>query len=282
MVQKRNGQGITGICGRRSKAVLLAAMFLLAFCFGAVMSAWRAPATVYAAAPSVTVTKKTLYVGYENYQIKFKNLSTDAKVTYQSSNTKVAKVTSTGLIKPVAKGSATVTVKIVQKGKTYTKKIAVTVKNPSIAIPNKKASLVQSSDYLLVGKAYGLKNAKFSFSSSDVMVAKVDASTGMVHARSAGTAKITMKDNTSGKSVSFTLKVVAQDEGNAGQVYVSSSALGGGYSYTAPKDTSSLTKEEAARVAYLSDIQARITKGESITIDEMADYYLYKDTGVEE
>lgn len=268
------------MCRKRKKALFLAALFLMTGFFGAALSARMMPQEVYAAAPAVTVTKKTLYVGYSNYQIKFKNLSSEAVVTYKSSDTKVAKVTSAGVIKPVAKGTATITVTIKQSSKTYTKKIAVTVKEPYISIPNKEKTLVQSSDFLLVGKAYGLKNAVFTFTSSDIMVAKVDKDTGMVHARAAGTAKITMTDETSGKSVSFTLKVVEKTEENAGQIYVSTEGISSDYVYAAPKDISLLTEEEAAQAEYLADIQARITAGKSITIQEMTDYFLYKSTEV--
>lgn len=231
---------------------------------------------VQAAVPKVTVTKKTLYVGYKNYQIQFKNLAKTATVTYKSSNKKVATVSSKGVIKPVAKGSATVTVTMKQGGKTYTGKIAVTVKMPYISVTNKKTKLVSSSDYQLVGKAYGLDGAQFTFSTSDVHVAKIDKETGLLHARSAGKAKITMKDKTSGKSVSFNLTVVEKNDGNEGDVYVTTKAMSQKYVYSAPKDTKNLTEEEAAKVKRLADIQKRITAGTSITIQEMQEYYIQK------
>lgn len=262
--------------GRKSAVILLAFLLFLTGVFAAWMSAGMLPEEVSAAAPTTTVSKKTLYVGYSNYTIKFKNLSEKATVSYKSSNAKVAKVTSAGVIKPVKKGTATVTVTIRQNKKTYTRKIAVTVKNPYLSIPNKQKTLVQSSDYKLSGKAYGLKKPVFAFSSSDIRVAKVDRETGMVHARGAGIAEITMKDTVSGKSVSFTLTVIEQTEENAGQVYISTEEFGKDYVYTAPEDLSKLTEEEAAQAGYLADIQKRITEGNSITIQEMTDYFLNK------
>ena len=224
------------------------------------------------AKPKATVSKKTLYVGYNNYQIRIKNLSASAKVTYTTSDKTVAKVTSKGVIKPVAKGTATITVKIVQSKKTYTSKIAVTVKNPYVAVHHKKTSLVQSSDYQLTAKAYGLANAKLKYSSSNVLVAKVDAN-GMLHARGVGKAKITVRDTTSGLSTSYTVKVYEKTPDNFGMVYMDTSGMDKEYIYIAPELTEDMTDEEKAYIEYMTDIQNRITKGRSITMQEMTDYY---------
>ena len=123
------------------KVVCLIAALLL--CFTAL-----GERTVYAAEPVLTVSKKTIYVGTD-YQIRFKKLASAATVTYKSSNKKVATVNSKGLVTPVAKGTATLTVVIKQGGKSYTRKLALTVKNPYVRISNKKTTLVQSSDYQL-------------------------------------------------------------------------------------------------------------------------------------
>lgn len=232
--------------------------------------------SLQAATPKATVTKKTLYVGGENYQIKFKNLAKTAKVTYKSSNKKVATVNSKGLIKPVAKGSATITITMTQSGKTYTGKIAVTVKNPYISISNKKTKLVASSDYQLIGKAYGLTGEEFTFSSSDTRVAQVEKESGLLHAKVAGKAKITMKDKTSGKSVSFTVTVLENTEENERDVYVTTDKMSKKYVYTAPKNTEKLSEKEAAKVKRLTDIQKRITAGASITVAELEEYYIQK------
>lgn len=254
--------------GVRRLAVFLAVFFALV--------TMAESLSLQAAEPKVTVTKKTLYVGYTSYQIKFKNLAETAKVTYQSSDKKVATVSTKGVVKPVAKGTATITVTIVQSSKTYTRTIAVTVKEPYISISNKKTTLVQNSDYQLIGKAYGLEDAAFTFTTSNILVAKVDKETGLLHARSAGKAKITMKDTTSGKSVSFNVTVVEKTEENEGDVYISTADMDKTYVYTAPTDTADMTEEEIARIELLTDIQKRITSGASITIKEMEEYYIQK------
>ena len=97
-----------------------------------------------------------------------------------------------------------------------------------------------------------------------------------LHARAAGKAKITMKDKTSGKSVSFDVTVLENTEKNEKDVYVTTEKMDKKYVYTAPKSTKNLTEEEKAKVERLEAIQKRITAGASITIAEMEEYYIQK------
>ena len=113
------------------------------------------------------------------------------KVTYSSSNKKVATVSSKGLIVAKASGSAKITVKA---GK---KKFVVTVTVPKVA-PTKITG-VPSSKTLKKGKTYTLKpklspkgaEAKISYKSSNKSVASVD-SKGKVKAKKKGIAVITV------------------------------------------------------------------------------------------
>ncbi len=224
------------------------------------------------ATPKATVTKKTLYVGYKNYQIRVKNAASTAKITYASNNAKVAKVTSKGVIKPVKAGKATITVKIVQNKKTYQSKIAVTVKNPYLQVHLKKTSLVQSSDYKLVIGVYGLADAMLEYKSSNVLVAKIDEN-GMLHARGEGKTTITVTDATSGLSTSYTLKVYKKTPENMSRVYIATTDMDKEYVYVAPEITEDMAAEEKEHIEYMTDIQNKITKGVSITMQQLADYY---------
>lgn len=168
--------------------------------------------TVKAAAePTTTVTKKTLYVGGDNYKIAFKNLAADAKVSYSSSDTKIATVTKTGVVKPVAKGKATVTVQITQSKKKYKRTIAVTVTNPYVKItsPASGTTLKVGDTCTLTAKTYGLKNTSTKWTVSDTKIAKFDAKTRTLTALKAGTVKVTFTDTISKKSHSVTFTVKA-------------------------------------------------------------------------
>ena len=107
------------------------------------------------------------------------------KTTYKSNNTKVAKVSSTGVITGVKKGTATITV----TNNKVTKTFKITVKNPTL----NKTSL-----NLKVKKTYTLKVqgkiGKVTYSSSNKKVATVN-SNGKVTAKKKGNATITVKAN---------------------------------------------------------------------------------------
>ena len=127
-------------------------------------------------------------------------------VSWKSSNTKVAKVDSTGLVKAVVAGTATITV-TTQSGK-KTAKCKVTVKNPI-----KLTSLGKPPTmFLLVGATQAIKltlspkNATVSpkYSSANSAIASVDAN-GVVTARSSGKAAITVKAG--GMTQKFTVSV---------------------------------------------------------------------------
>ena len=125
-------------------------------------------------------------------------------VSWKSSNTKVAKVDSTGLVKAVAAGTATITV-TTKEGK-KTAKCKVTVKNPI-----KLTSLGKPPTmFLLVGTSQAIKltlkpkNATVSpsYSSANSGIASVDAD-GVVTAHSPGMTKITVKAG--GKTQTFSV-----------------------------------------------------------------------------
>lgn len=158
--------------------------------------------------PQLATSKKTLYKGYKNYTVKINNVSSQAVKSYTSSNKKVATVTSKGVVKPVSKGTATITVKIKDKGKTYSRKLKVTVKNPSIEITDSVTSLDLNNSFKLKAKTYGIKKPLLTWSSSNKAVISVQKRTGKVTAVKAGSAIITAKDKTSGKKTSITIKVI--------------------------------------------------------------------------
>ena len=163
-----------------------------------------------AGTPAPTVSKKTLYVGGDNYKIRFNNLAAGAAVSYKSSDAGIATVTKTGVIKPVAKGKATVTVTMKQSGKTYTSSIAVTVINPYVKITNAPATLKVGDTCQLEAKIYGLKKTSVSWAVSDKKLAAIDAKTRMLTALAAGTVKITFKDKLSGKY--YSVSIVIEEE----------------------------------------------------------------------
>lgn len=140
------------------------------------------------------LSKKMTVKKGKTYTLKPKLIpsnSTD-KITYKSSNTKVAKVSAKGVITSVAGGTAEITVK---SGK---KSVIVTITVPKTA--TKKITGVPSSKTMKKGKTYILKprltpansDEKVTYKSSNTKVAKVSAK-GVITAKAKGTARITVK-----------------------------------------------------------------------------------------
>ena len=152
--------------------------------------------------------KLTLGVG-ESYALKV----SDAK-KYQSSNTKVATVSSKGVVKGKKTGSATITVTLKKGGPL---KVKVTVKKAPASVKLNKTKLT-----LQAGKTCQLKAtlssksaSKLTWTSSKKSVATVDAS-GLVTAVKAGTAVITVKTfNKKEASCTVTVKPASHKVGVA-------------------------------------------------------------------
>lgn len=157
------------------------------------------------AVSKVSITKPsgrvlTLAVG-KNFQMKVKvtpSKATNKKVSYQSANSKIAKVNKTGKITARKKGTTKITVKAKDgsgKKATLTVKVIIPVKKVTFTAPSK------STITLTKGKTYQLKtkvtpsNAtikKLKYSSSKKSLATVN-SKGKVTLKKAGTVKITAK-----------------------------------------------------------------------------------------
>lgn len=116
------------------------------------------------------------------------------KISYSSSNKKVATVSSKGIIKGIKAGTTKITVK------SGTKKFVVTVTVPKTA--TKKITGVKSAISLKRGKTYKLKpkkvpancDYKISYNSSNKKVATV-TSKGVITARKKGSTTITIKSD---------------------------------------------------------------------------------------
>ena len=170
------------------------------------------------ATPVITVTRVTtgkivLRVGRE-YKLGAK--TTVGKLSYKSSNKKVATVSTKGLIKAKKAGKATITITAVKGSKKVTKKIAVTVLSSKKYKAVKKVKIVSAPTSLRVGMTAKLAIA-FSptkpsdknviYKSSNPKVLSVSAK-GTVKALKAGKAKVTVTScaNTKAKA-SVTIEV---------------------------------------------------------------------------
>jgi hypothetical protein len=165
--------------------------------------ATQAPTNIQPTTEPVTAEKKTtvtlskssvkLYTT-EKYSISATVKNPKGKTFYNSSNTKVASVSASGKVRALKKGTAYITV----KNNGATKRLKVTVKNPSL----KKASAVIRKNKTVKISVKG--SGKFTFKSANKKIAAVNAK-GVVKGKSKGKTYIKVKAN--GKTLKFKVKV---------------------------------------------------------------------------
>ena len=148
--------------------------------------------------PGITAKVSQVYVG-KKATIKVTKTKVTGKVTFKSSNKKVATVNSKGVITGKKAGKAVITVKV---GK-YTKKLTVKVKKPSFKLVKSSVKLKKGSKTTIRVKAAPV--SKVTYKTSNKKVATVN-SKGVVTAKKKGTAKITVKCNGITRTFKVTVK----------------------------------------------------------------------------
>ena len=115
-------------------------------------------------------------------------------MTWTSSNTAVAKVSSTGLVTAVKAGTATITVKTADGGFTAVCKITVDIPVTGVKINTTAKTITAGKTFRLAAwpQPSNATNKQVTWTSSNTAVATV-SSTGLVKAVKKGTATITVK-----------------------------------------------------------------------------------------
>lgn len=172
-------------------------------------------------------TKATIYVG-DKYTIKTKVSSKKAsnkKLSYTSSNKKVAFVNSKGVVTAKKAGKAKITIKSTD-GSNKKAVVTITVKTASISLNEASAVVALNTTHQLVATVSpnGVLNKKVTWASDNTAVATVDAN-GLVTGVGIGTATITAK-NASGKTATCTVSVEAiATDPNALYAYLANPAI---------------------------------------------------------
>ncbi|WP_287638913.1 Ig-like domain-containing protein, partial [Blautia sp.] len=146
----------------------------------------------------LNTSSKTLYTkGSTKTTLKVTTNLTD-KITWKSSNTKVAAVNSKGVVTAKAKGTAVITASCGE----YKATCKITVKNPSLKLTKTSATVKAGKTTKISAKA--TPSGKITYKSSNTKIATV-SSKGVVKGKKKGTAKITVTCN--GVKKVFTVKV---------------------------------------------------------------------------
>lgn len=173
-------------------------------------SNWSAKKSV-TTKPAVEIKLKsssaTLCVGGTK-TLSYSTYPTKVTVSWKSSDTSVAKVSSDGKVTAVKKGTATITASFKNGGKTYKATCEITVKNPSLKLDKTSVTLSVKSSVTLSATTMP-SSATVTWKSSDASVAKVSSS-GKVTGVKAGTATITASISYHGKTYKSTCKVTVK------------------------------------------------------------------------
>ena len=150
---------------------------------------------------TATLDKKTatVYTG-KTVTLKATSNDKDAKATFTSSNTKVATVSSTGVVKGVKAGTATITASYGNAKATC----KVTVKAPSVKFAKKTATVYKGKTVTV--KATATPSVTIKYTSSNTKVATVNSKTGAVKGLKAGTVTITATAGTLKATYKVTVK----------------------------------------------------------------------------
>ena len=181
------------------------------------------PSTVAVTGVTVNPTSKTLKVG-ETVTIQAivsPSNATNKKVTWASSDTKVASVSSSGVVTAKAEGNATITAKTNDGNHTATSRITVekASETPAAKVAVTGVTLNKSTASVKVGEKLTLTasiepsnatNKNVTWESSDKTIATVDAK-GVVTGVKVGTAKITVTTEDGAKTDVATIAVTDKD-----------------------------------------------------------------------
>lgn len=183
---------ITGeVTGLSKGAVVVSAVTHNGISSQATVTVSAAPAAIALNASSITVGVKEVYANLgAELTPPAGETSCATKITWTTSNKKVAKVDSTGKITGVKKGTCTITANT-HNGKTAQCKVTVKKAPSKLTISPTKGSLSmgQSNQFkITLPKGTG---GTVTFASSNPAVATIDANTGVVTAIAAGEATIT-------------------------------------------------------------------------------------------
>ncbi len=155
--------------------------------------------------PTLKETAKTLYIGYQDYEIKLEQLAEDATIYYTSDSPEVAVVSSDGIICPLQTGKAIIYIHVAQDNVINELQIAISVKEPYLKLSASNKELTVGELVTIKAKKYGTKEA-ISWQVSDKAIATINKKTGELSAKRKGTVTVTAKTAT-GLSSKLKIKV---------------------------------------------------------------------------
>lgn len=188
------------------------------FSYGGTTYSESCSVTVREVSVSISSSSETLMAGEET-TLRATTSPSGQSVSWSSSNTSVATVSSSGRVTAVGSGSATITAEISVNGQSYTDTCRVTVEEPSIRLSSSSLSM-SVGDTETLSASVTPSGSYISWSSNNTSVATVNNS-GRVTAESGGSATITAEITVNGQAYTDSCRVTVDQP----EVRLSSSSL---------------------------------------------------------
>ena len=156
----------------------------------------------------------TIYIGATK-QLKATTNPAKRTLTWKSSDTSIAKVSSNGVVTALKKGTVTITASFKAEGKTYKSTYKITVKKPSVKLSDTSAIIIEGRT-LNLSATTAPTDLKVTWKSSNTSVATV-STTGKITGKKVGTAKITASITYKGTTYQTTCKVTIKKVASASE-----------------------------------------------------------------
>lgn len=148
---------------------------------------------------------QTMYLGQKK-RLSYSGIDETVKFSkFESDNTKIAKVSKTGIVTPVSTGTTFISGVITKNGIDYSITIKLSVKNPYVKFTTVSTTMKKGATQKIVAKAYGLTGSvKYSVNNSKI--ATINSKTGKLTAKKKGSVIVTAKCGSKVKRVTIKIK----------------------------------------------------------------------------
>ena len=130
----------------------------------------------------------------------------DSKITYQSSNNKIASVSETGKVTAHKSGTVTVKTQVTIAGKTKTFTSKIKVQKAYIKTDKKTSHMKVGEKFTFTAKYYGYKKADVKYMTAKRSTVVIAKSSGKASAKSKGKDYVVIKAGNNVKKIGVTVK----------------------------------------------------------------------------
>lgn len=148
---------------------------------------------------------QTIYLGQKK-RLSYSGIDETVKFSkFKSDNTKIAKVSKTGIVTPVSTGTTLITGVVTKNGIDYSITIKLNVKKPYVKFTTVSTTMKKGATQKIVAKAYGLTGS-IKYSVNNSKIATINSKTGKLTAKKKGSVIVTAKCGSKIKRITIKIK----------------------------------------------------------------------------